>query len=480
MLAGHRAGTRALRRTVEAALDARRATRSASSRSRPRTGRGPTRRSRDLLDLLAETIRGEFQDLAPPGRARALRRAAATAASPSLLRLMEEHRAAHRRPTTGLDALDVCFDYGGRAEIVEAAARSCATASPPRTIDEDALRARLARPGPARPRPGHPHVRRAAPLELPALADRPTPSTSSRRRSGPTSAQDAARATPSPSTPAAAAVSAALMSDLVEPRARRALLAGRSRSRRVYLGGSACWSPFAAGRGALGARRALPHGARTRPIADRRPARRAASPSIGAPLGGGRAGRVAAHAVTLLLRSWSRRRRDEGVGDGLGRGHAARRRCGSARASPAWCCSRDTPPNDFGFNLLLAVLLGTWASDIFAYFGGRLFGRHRLAPAISPKKTVEGFVIGLVVRHLTIWCHALRRGLHAPAGRSCGIGVALAAPLGDLFESFLKRDLGVKDSGTLLAGHGGVLDRIDALLFAFPAAWIVLDLMSRV
>jgi phosphatidate cytidylyltransferase len=143
---------------------------------------------------------------------------------------------------------------------------------------------------------------------------------------------------------------------------------------------------------------------------------------------------------------------------------------------------RDMPPNDFGFNILLAVLLGTWASDIFAYFGGRMFGRRRLAPAISPKKTVEGFAIGLVFGALAVWwtLYAIEDHVTHVQAAILGIVVALVAPFGDLFESFLKRDLGVKDSGRLLGGHGGVLDRIDAMLFAFPAAWIALDLMQRV
>ena len=151
-------------------------------------------------------------------------------------------------------------------------------------------------------------------------------------------------------------------------------------------------------------------------------------------------------------------------------------------ASRRWCCCATSPPNDFGLNILLAVLLGTWASDIFAYFGGRLFGRRRLAPAISPKKTVEGFVIGLVFGALTVWwtLYAIEDHVTHVQAAVLGIVVALVAPFGDLFESFLKRDLGVKDSGRLLGGHGGVLDRIDAMLFAFPAAWIALDLMPRV
>jgi phosphatidate cytidylyltransferase len=137
------------------------------------------------------------------------------------------------------------------------------------------------------------------------------------------------------------------------------------------------------------------------------------------------------------------------------------------------------PVDRFGWNLVLAVLLGTWASDIFAYFGGRLLGRHRLAPAISPKKTVEGFVIGLAAGIFTTWVTLYRQGFTNQEALLIGTGVALAAPLGDLFESFLKRDLGVKDSGTLLAGHGGVLDRIDALLFAGPAALAIVALLGK-
>jgi phosphatidate cytidylyltransferase len=141
---------------------------------------------------------------------------------------------------------------------------------------------------------------------------------------------------------------------------------------------------------------------------------------------------------------------------------------------------RDTRGGRLGFDVLLAVVLGVWASDIFAYFGGRLFGRHKLAPAISPGKTVEGFVIGLVFGAAVIWwtLYGDPRITHTQAA-VLGVVVAVVAPFGDLFESFLKRDLGVKDSGRLLGGHGGVLDRIDALLLAGPAALITLDLLHR-
>jgi phosphatidate cytidylyltransferase len=124
--------------------------------------------------------------------------------------------------------------------------------------------------------------------------------------------------------------------------------------------------------------------------------------------------------------------------------------------------------------LAFAVLLTVWAADTFAYFGGRLLGRHKLAPSLSPGKTWEGFVIGSLAgvfvsfvalydtRHtyLSIWQAVV-----------LGIVVVLASVAGDLFESMLKRDMQVKDTGRLLGGHGGILDRVDALLFAGPAAY---------
>ena len=127
-------------------------------------------------------------------------------------------------------------------------------------------------------------------------------------------------------------------------------------------------------------------------------------------------------------------------------------------------CPRDTP--EFGFVVSLAVLLAIFADDTAAYFGGRALGRHKLAPAISPGKTWEGFVFGTLAAILVVFVTLYEdRDEFLTIGESLLLGVvaALAAPLGDLFESMLKRDLGVKDSGRLLAGHGGVLDRIDAI-----------------
>jgi phosphatidate cytidylyltransferase len=119
-----------------------------------------------------------------------------------------------------------------------------------------------------------------------------------------------------------------------------------------------------------------------------------------------------------------------------------------------------------------AVLLAIFADDTLAYFVGRFVGRHRLAPTLSPGKTWEGFVAGtaaaIFVAFVTLYKHDF-----LPSWRPVVLGavVALAGAAGDLFESVLKRDMGVKDSGRILAGHGGVLDRLDAPLFAAVAGF---------
>jgi phosphatidate cytidylyltransferase len=115
--------------------------------------------------------------------------------------------------------------------------------------------------------------------------------------------------------------------------------------------------------------------------------------------------------------------------------------------------------------IAFAVVLTVFAADTLAYLTGRVAGRHRLAPRLSPKKTWEVFVSFIALydtrdKYLTVWEAIV-----------LGIVVVIAAVLGDLFESALKRDLEVKDTGRLLGGHGGVLDRVDALLFAAPAAY---------
>jgi phosphatidate cytidylyltransferase len=129
-----------------------------------------------------------------------------------------------------------------------------------------------------------------------------------------------------------------------------------------------------------------------------------------------------------------------------------------------------------GGGLVLDVLIGTFIGDTAAYFGGRAWGRTRLAPRISPNKTVEGLLAGIAGGTFAFWLFGL--GYHHDWFNGTdrlviGLAVALAAPVGDLFESLLKRDLGVKDTGRVFGSHGGVLDRLDAALFALPAAYYV-------
>ena len=131
--------------------------------------------------------------------------------------------------------------------------------------------------------------------------------------------------------------------------------------------------------------------------------------------------------------------------------------------------------DEHGVLAVLTVLLAVWAGDAGAYFIGLLFGRHKLAPTVSPGKTWEGLIAGIVATiGVTFLALYEANFLSIPESLVLGAVIAIAAPLGDLFESALKRDADVKDSGRLLAGHGGVLDRIDALLFAWVAAYYVI------
>jgi phosphatidate cytidylyltransferase len=145
---------------------------------------------------------------------------------------------------------------------------------------------------------------------------------------------------------------------------------------------------------------------------------------------------------------------------------------------------RDIPgAHGFGRELLLAVLLGVWASDIAAFGVGRLFGRRQLAAEISPSKTIEGFAAGVVVGVAAVFFTLYHQPHGAPLSTlhalEFGVAIAVAAPIGDLLESYLKRDLGVKDSGRLLGGHGGMLDRVDAFLLAGPAAYFLALAIGR-
>ncbi|HZP73448.1 MAG TPA: phosphatidate cytidylyltransferase [Gaiellaceae bacterium] len=124
---------------------------------------------------------------------------------------------------------------------------------------------------------------------------------------------------------------------------------------------------------------------------------------------------------------------------------------------------------------LYTVLLAVWAGDTFAYLGGRLLGRHKMAPSTSPGKTWEGFLFGTAATVFVAFVAMYKQHfLTIPQSVVLGGVLAIAGPLGDLFESLLKRDAGLKDSGRLLGGHGGMLDRLDAFLFAAPAAYFAI------
>ena len=145
------------------------------------------------------------------------------------------------------------------------------------------------------------------------------------------------------------------------------------------------------------------------------------------------------------------------------------------RLSAGW----DSAPRGLAWALI--VILATWVGDTAAYLVGRTWGRLKFVPAISPNKTVEGAAGGLVGSMV----------ISALAFQSFGLGgwwqgliiggvIGLAGQLGDLVESLLKRQAGVKDSGAMIPGHGGMLDRIDALLLAFPAGFVIAASFERV
>ena len=168
-------------------------------------------------------------------------------------------------------------------------------------------------------------------------------------------------------------------------------------------------------------------------------------------LGGVRQSATTSFGVTLLGVAW--------VGAGIG----------------CLLLIRDIP--EFGFWAVMAVLFTVFAADTGAFFVGRTFGRHSLAPAISPKKSWEGFVGGVLAAvgmAFVILYKDRAEFLSIPESLLLGLVIALAAVLGDLFESAVKRDLEVKDSGRVLGGHGGMLDRLDSLLWAGPAAYFTI------
>jgi phosphatidate cytidylyltransferase len=132
------------------------------------------------------------------------------------------------------------------------------------------------------------------------------------------------------------------------------------------------------------------------------------------------------------------------------------------------------PDTRVGVVLILIAVVGPWISDSGAYFAGRLFGRHLLFPSLSPKKTVEGGLGGLLLTVLVVAPLAyVLLSFGPPKALLIGAAVSVASQCGDLFESSLKRILDVKDLGNFLPGHGGVLDRVDSLLFTAPAVYYI-------
>ncbi|MGO5210619.1 phosphatidate cytidylyltransferase [Parafannyhessea umbonata] len=139
---------------------------------------------------------------------------------------------------------------------------------------------------------------------------------------------------------------------------------------------------------------------------------------------------------------------------------------------------RDAFPGWRGALLTFAVMGSIWLSDSCAYFVGSKFGKHKLAPRISPNKSVEGFWGGMV-GSVAVWVVVFALGIYninLPYAIVCGVLVDAAAVAGDLFESRIKRGVGVKDSGNLMPGHGGMLDRSDSLLFGGMTAFLLLRL----
>jgi phosphatidate cytidylyltransferase len=145
---------------------------------------------------------------------------------------------------------------------------------------------------------------------------------------------------------------------------------------------------------------------------------------------------------------------------------------GALAVIPAWCAlawiHAEQPA---GHRWLLVALVVVWAADTGAYFAGRRFGRRKLAPTVSPNKTVEGLIGGAVAGVVAGVAFGLVAGADAgdlPKVAVVALAAVLFSVIGDLFESMLKRHAGVKDSGRLIPGHGGILDRIDGVLAALP------------
>jgi phosphatidate cytidylyltransferase len=127
-----------------------------------------------------------------------------------------------------------------------------------------------------------------------------------------------------------------------------------------------------------------------------------------------------------------------------------------------------------GNSIIIDVLVGTFLGDTAAYLGGRLFGRRPLAPQISPNKTVEGLFCGMLIAIVSVFLAGLNQTwLTQGDALLLGVAVAVLGPLGDLFESVIKREAGIKDTGNVFGAHGGALDRLDAVSFTIVAGYYI-------
>jgi phosphatidate cytidylyltransferase len=138
-------------------------------------------------------------------------------------------------------------------------------------------------------------------------------------------------------------------------------------------------------------------------------------------------------------------------------------------------------PGSVGKGILIDVMVGTFLGDTAAYLGGRLFGRHPLAPSISPNKTIEGLGCGALATIVSVVVAGLYQQTWLPHSTALLLGIALAiiAPVGDLFESLIKRDIGVKDAGSMFGAHGGALDRLDAVVFTVVVGYYIAIHVAR-
>jgi phosphatidate cytidylyltransferase len=144
---------------------------------------------------------------------------------------------------------------------------------------------------------------------------------------------------------------------------------------------------------------------------------------------------------------------------------------------------RDIGTHEIGFLLTIATVLMVWGGDVFAFFGGKTFGKNKLAPLISPNKTWEGFFSGyvgcLVGLIIAIYAIPFETDFTLKMALPLVLLAGTFGPIGDLIESKIKRKAGVKDSSSLLPGHGGFFDRFDALLLVAPAVYIYLQFIQK-